>query len=381
MVKPMAKSSSPQLTSDEPERPDQTISRENNNTEEKIRPPWLVIAAFFLTSALVLALLAWSRSSARLLFTELLVAAAALSVGGLLGFLFGMPRGRINEDSSDEQPRTEASIDYRPSNNLEQISDWLTKILIGVGLIELKELVGILRAIGHAVEGSFAGALTGTIVITQAVLVVFVVLGFYVSFLWTRIYYGPMQTLTDNELIRRLRNQVVTLKSVATQLAMGEIATPDIASESKAVRAASGDSQDPSNWSAAVLEKIKRFRESEKNWDSNPTEDIFGNPPREANGRKLEAEIKVDLGSTLVIDLIVRRISARDKPLVGPVAFLLHPTFTSSVLYAQGNGKSAREKISSSGWFTVIAIMDEGNTILSYDLKKLPKAPRWFKAS
>jgi hypothetical protein len=377
----MANSASPQPTSDGPERPDQTIPQENNNTEEKIRPPWLLIAAFFLSSGLVLALLAWSRSSATLLFTELIVAAAALSVGGLLGFLFGMPRGRIKEVSSDEQPRTDASIDYQPSNNLEQISDWLTKILIGVGLVELKELVGILRAIGQAVEGSFAGALTGTIVITQAVLVMFVVLGFYVSFLWTRIYYGPLQTLTDNEVIRRLRNQVVTLKSVARQLAKGEIATPDIASARKAVRAARGDSQDPSNWPADVLEKIKRFRESEKNWYSNPTQEIFGNPPQETNGRRLEAEIKVDLGSTLVIDLIVRRVSARDQPLVGPVAFLLHPTFTDSVLYAQGNSESARVKITTSGWFTVVAIMDEGNTILSYDLNKLPNAPQWFKAS
>lgn len=377
----MSKSVSPQPT-DGPEKPAQTIPQENNNnTEEKARPPWLVLAVFFFTAALVLALLAWSRSSATLLFTELLIAAAALSAGGLLGFLFGMPRGRIKEDSSDEQPRTEASIDYRPSNNLEQISDWLTKILIGVGLVELKELVGVLRAIGQAVEGSFAGALTGTTVITQAVLVVFVVLGFYVSFLWTRIYYGPLQTLTDNEVVRRLRNQVVTLKSVARQLANREIATPDIASAREAVRAASRDSQDPSNWHPDVLEKIKRFRASEKTWYSNPTNEIFGNPSQETNGRKLEAEIKVDLGNTLVIDLVVRRISARDNPLVGPVAFLLHPTFSKSVLYDQGNGESARVKITTSGWFTVVAIMDEGKTILSYDLNKLPNAPQWFKAN
>ena len=361
----MANSMSPQPTSDGPDRPDQTIPQENNNTEEETTPPWLVIAAFLLTSALVLALLAWSRSSATLLFIELLVAAAALSVGGLLGFLFGMPRGRVNEDSRNEQPRSEASIDYRPSNNLEQISDWLTKILIGVGLVELKELVGILRAIGQAVENSFAGALAGTTVITQAVLVVFVVLGFYVSFLWTRIYYGPLQTLTDNLVIRRLRNQVVTLKSVARQLAKGEIVTPDVASAREAVRATSLDSQDKSNWPPDVLQKIKRFQESEKNWSSNPTREIFGNLPREMNGRKLAAEIKVDLGSSLVINLIVRRISTREKPLEGPVAFLLHPTFTKSVLYAQGDGESASVKITTSGWFTVVAIIDDGNTILS----------------
>src|SRR5205807_10189788 len=66
------------------------------------RPPWLVLAAFLVASTVVLILLSWSVSSAPLLFTELLVGAAAISVGGLLGFLFGMPRGPVDALTAEE---------------------------------------------------------------------------------------------------------------------------------------------------------------------------------------------------------------------------------------------------------------------------------------
>ena len=124
---------------------------------------------------------------------------------------------------------------------------------------------------------------------------------------------------------------------------------------------------------------MKQFRESKRFCDSNPGKKIFGDRPQEDNGRRLEPQIRVDLGTTLVIGLIVRRVSRNSEPLVAPVAFLLHPTFMQPVLYAQGDGDSARVKISPSGWFTVVAIIDDGNTILSYDLNKLPNAPQWFK--
>lgn len=60
--------------------------------------------------------------------TALAIAAAAGAVGGFLGFLFGIPRADGDVAGNISQRR------YRPNTNLEQVSDWLTKILIGVGL-------------------------------------------------------------------------------------------------------------------------------------------------------------------------------------------------------------------------------------------------------
>jgi hypothetical protein len=60
-----------------------------------------------------------------------LVAGAFFVIGILLGFLFGL-RPTSAPQSSSTRPH--------PYTNLEEIADWLTKIILGAGLIELKNL-------------------------------------------------------------------------------------------------------------------------------------------------------------------------------------------------------------------------------------------------
>ena len=55
----------------------------------------------------------------------MLATLAASAVGGLTGFLFGVPKGPSDRD---EQQRS--GFFYRPNTNLEQVSDWLTKIMV-----------------------------------------------------------------------------------------------------------------------------------------------------------------------------------------------------------------------------------------------------------
>lgn len=76
-----------------------------------------------------------------------------MSVGSLLGFLFGMPRSAVAA-STNEENDSNSALPYRPSTNLEQVSDWLTKILIGVGLVELSQIGPTLASMGHIVAGS-----------------------------------------------------------------------------------------------------------------------------------------------------------------------------------------------------------------------------------
>ena len=71
------------------------------------------------------------------------IACSALLMGGLLGFLFGIPRTLQQEPSQvTEQNRKDQSqeTNYGVNTNLEQISDWLTKILVGVGLTQISTL-------------------------------------------------------------------------------------------------------------------------------------------------------------------------------------------------------------------------------------------------
>lgn len=364
-----------------------TLDNHETETEsQRDRPPWIVLAAYLGMATIVLIFLAGSIASTRVLFTELLVAAAAIGVGALVGFLFGMPRAP-NASADDDSSGSEGQVRYRPSNNLEQVSDWLTKLLIGVGLVEVRQLGSVLNRIGVAVDQSLSGSVAGTNVITQVVIVIFVLLGFICSFLWTRIYYARLQTLADSEIISSLREKVGLYRrkfveeekdknkavSVAQALATGEIpsATPKPTEEAAGVEAV-----DAIALPTEIQQKLREFENSPSEWDRDTAAEIFGQAEQEANGRKFEAEISFDLGTTLVINLRVRRL--KGEPLVGPVIFCLHPTFNNPVVRVGAKGNLAETEISSAGWFTVIAIFDGGKTILSYDLRKLPNVPEWF---
>ena len=55
------------------------------------------------------------------------VAVASLAVAGLLGLIFGVPR--VHEPAASA-----TQGHYLPNTNLEELSDWLAKVLVGVGL-------------------------------------------------------------------------------------------------------------------------------------------------------------------------------------------------------------------------------------------------------
>lgn len=81
--------------------------------------------------------------------------AAAASVGGLTGFLFGIPRllqrmegGRGGDVTAGQEAGHMTFIDLRNghsrsvggNSNLEEVSDWLTKIIVGLTLVHLADI-------------------------------------------------------------------------------------------------------------------------------------------------------------------------------------------------------------------------------------------------
>ncbi len=120
----------------------------------------------------------------------LILAGASLLVGGLLGFLFGIPRTDTQRPADDNGSR------YAANTNLEQISDWLTKILVGVGLTQLSQIGETLTKVAEF----FAPALAGD---AQAkpfalcVIVFFTTAGFMFAYLWSRIYLARAMDLAD----------------------------------------------------------------------------------------------------------------------------------------------------------------------------------------
>jgi hypothetical protein len=103
-------------------------------------------AGFFGSAMLVLYALTqdWWRGSAIAFAVGTLASLGAGAIGGGAGFLFALPRfgstaamQEFDEETRQSIKNDTASAVFTPSDNLVQISDWLTKLLIGAGLVQL----------------------------------------------------------------------------------------------------------------------------------------------------------------------------------------------------------------------------------------------------
>jgi hypothetical protein len=161
----------PIADTDGPKRSETSKSPEENKFDQSITLVKRIFAALLCLGVLGILLLA-SGIAAPLPFWEhfgrtagtgLLLALGFLAAGMLFGFLFGLPRSPRKPDqkppenkeenkekekgavenaqtvSTPTPPQSELGA-YGDNTNLEEVSDWLTKIIVGLGLIDLKDM-------------------------------------------------------------------------------------------------------------------------------------------------------------------------------------------------------------------------------------------------
>lgn len=164
---------------------------------------------------------------AAFLSVGILLAGASAFCGGALGFLFGIPRTLQQDKPSantvdPSQESREPQIDYRVNTNLEQISDWLTKILVGVGLTQIASIRDGMTAVASA-AGSGLG--THGQVFAMALMTYSVVLGFLFGYLWTRLFLAGALRVADQAAIGSLKAEVqkATEKVESTERHLAEM--------------------------------------------------------------------------------------------------------------------------------------------------------------
>jgi len=94
----------------------------------------------------------------------LMWAMSCLILGTLVGFLFGIPK-RLPSRESDKEVMPGASESQQrvtpnlmPNTNLQEVSDWLTKIIIGVSLVEFNKIVSSLNELATQINKTINGA-------------------------------------------------------------------------------------------------------------------------------------------------------------------------------------------------------------------------------
>src|SRR4051812_35467695 len=122
-----------------------------------------IVLIFILGAALIIALSNLKRgfdapNFLTFLGLALLTGATGYAGGGLIGFLFGVPRVDATQG---------AQSGITSNTNLEQVSDWLTKIIVGVSLVEFAQINAALQGFRTEVDLAIgphpnpAGVITG----------------------------------------------------------------------------------------------------------------------------------------------------------------------------------------------------------------------------
>jgi hypothetical protein len=153
--------------------------------------------------ALVLGLLSASFGARDHWLSALLWGGACSAVGWATGFLFGIPRTLAGDagasatrpvGNATPQPGQAAQANGKSqrtgtNTNLEQISDWLTKIIVGATLVQIQPVLANLDAAAKLIAESLGGVQLKSFAF--ALMVYFAVTGFLGSYLLTRLFLQP----------------------------------------------------------------------------------------------------------------------------------------------------------------------------------------------
>jgi tetratricopeptide (TPR) repeat protein len=139
-------------------------------------------------------------------FNGAVIALASAAVGGLFGLLFGVPRAlagsptftntqpatvpaAASTSASSSSPTTASAGGYGANTNLKQVSDWLTKLLLGAGLTQLPRVPSGLKSLGSFLGPGLGGG-SGASSFAAALVIYSLLIGFFLAFLAARLKLG-----------------------------------------------------------------------------------------------------------------------------------------------------------------------------------------------
>ncbi len=127
----------------------------------------------------------------------------------IIGFLFGIPRSTRAENtnpkiSSRDGQTSEFKDDtqnqrLQTNTNLQEISDWLTKMIVGIGLTQLYRVPSLLAALSNFLSEGFTENQAMPTIIASSI-VFFGSCGFLSGYLMTRLFLASAFALADELL-------------------------------------------------------------------------------------------------------------------------------------------------------------------------------------
>jgi len=303
-----------------------------------------------------------------------IVSLAAFSGSFFIGILFGMPKRKGNEDDS-----------YSLNNSLVEISEWLTKIIVGLSLVNLIKIPGYLLEFGeYMVKSVGPNSNSGINVFSISILVYFGFLGLYFGYNYMRLFLSLQYRLVDDELLtvkaelESNKEQVKVLEEKTS--IMKEVIDKSYQTENEIKQISTvlkGDIGIVDDLRAKAIERANEKINVVKN---DPHKGKWGGSS-ERNNRKVEGTVTELFLGLYEVSLEVRSTDQIQYPLVDGevVVFALHPTFKPEVRLVKAVEGFARLKLVAYGSFTVGVFADSTGTELELDLSQAPGATEYFK--
>ena len=181
-----------------------TTPSEENDSIERAKRALQVLAGLVGVGLVTILLYAFQSANIQQYLSVVggsaVIAGASLLIGGFLGFLFGIPRilrqPTPPQLAASANADTAVAIQYQPNTNLEEISDWLTKIIVGVGLTQISTLSGRLQSYANYAAPALGGFPSSGI-FAISLLIYYLVCGFLIGYLWTRLYLASAFRAAD----------------------------------------------------------------------------------------------------------------------------------------------------------------------------------------
>jgi hypothetical protein len=182
--------------------------------ENNIQGDLINIAPFFYSfTGFGLVMVGWYTGFNSSSATPLLWSLAFFIIGSAFGFLFGIPK-ILQSDKQTDQSAGVPHSDYRQqvNTNLTEISDWLTKIIVGLGLIQLSKISLYLDKIAYALAHSMNPTNPDKDkAFALGIVLCFSVLGFLFGYLFTWLYLQGAFSRADQGASTILQTQITTL--------------------------------------------------------------------------------------------------------------------------------------------------------------------------
>jgi hypothetical protein len=309
---------------------------------------------------------------------SLLIGGAAFAAGGFGGFIFGIPSLAQNKDS-----------DLKYNDNLIQISDWLTKIIVGVGLVQLNRIPGKISELGDMLKWNFGNGEWGRVA-SLSIVFYFFLFGFLIIYFWTRTDFTTILKKVDEDLTTKLAKAAeanlalekkveVVLDSETARINKERISASEVAFDASTTESIDGKDQKMKEAVAALELKVKEVLTA-KNPGSDPADIQKGKwGGKSVSGDKqISAVVTPHSVSGSFYDIAFT--ISKGKALEEPVALFVHDTFglPENVIYLKPNEKGvAQVTLMAYEAFTVGVLFLDG-TELELDLNNLPGNPPGF---